>query len=318
MSSLDAMNRGIESQPRDLSKYCDELYRQRTKYAPFDPAKTIFTGSGDSYSAALFACELSNGISQALDPYELSRKPWLARGKHIIIISVSGKTRTNIELATRLKPRARALVAVTSDPRSPLALKCKDTLVLRYQRADVPTAGTSSYTSSLIACGFLLGKLTKVVEVDLSKALARAWDWSEKAKKRPVPTSLTLIGSGFEYASGYYGGLKFNEVLGLPATCKYPEEFGHAYLFSVKKTDMIVCINSDDDPRTQPFFQALRKSDLAPVKMQSRSLDPLQRSLEFAFHFQCLAYVLARKKGLKECAYISDKKRLATSSWMIY
>jgi hypothetical protein len=31
-----------------------------------------------------------------------------------------------------------------------------------------------------------------------------------------------------------------------------------------------------------------------------------------------LAYVLARRKDSKECAYISDKKRLAISSRMIY
>jgi fructoselysine-6-P-deglycase FrlB-like protein len=316
MSSLDAMKRGIESQPRDLLKYCNELQTQRSEYTPLDPAKTIFTGSGDSFSAALFASELSNGMSQAFDPYELSKKPWLARRKQIVIISVSGKTKTNIELAKKLRPRARAVIAVTSDPRSPLALKCHYTLLLGYQRENIPTAGTASYTTSLLGCSFLLGKFLKVM--DLAKALALAWDWSERAATRPNLTAVTIIGSGPDYAIGYYGGLKLNEVLRLPATCKYPEEFGHAYLFSVKKTDVLVCMNPGHDRKIHGVFQALRGSDFTPLKMQSQSADSLQSGLELAFRFQCLAYVLARKKGLKECAYVSDKKRLRISSRLIY
>src|SRR5713101_389507 len=225
------MRSGIESQPGNLSTYCEELGRRRSEYAPLEPTDTIFTGSGDSYSAASFAWDLSNGKSLAFDPYELSRKAWLAKGKHIVIISVSGKTKTNIELAKKLRRKARTVLAMTSDPNSPLALKCHDTLLLNYHREEVPTAGTSSYTSSLLACGFLLGKLPK--KVDVGKGLARAWAWAEKAAKQPIPTSFTVIGSGLEHAIGFYGGLKFNEVLGLPATCQYPEEFGHAYLFSV-------------------------------------------------------------------------------------
>ncbi len=314
MSSLDAMKRGIESQPRNLLKYCEELQRQRVEHAPLDPTRTIFTGSGDSYSAALLASELSGGVSPVFDPYELSKKPWLARGKRIIIISVSGKTKTNVDLAKKLKARAGAVVAVTSDPRSPLALNCNDTILLSYQQ-DVPTAGTSSYTSSLLGCAFLLGELPKMAY--LSKALALAWNWTETVKM-PIPTAVTVVGSGLEFAIGYYGGLKFNEVLGLPATCKYPEEFGHSFLFSVKKTDALVCMNPDHDRKTQAVLQVLRGSDFRPLRMQSQSADPLLRCFGLAFRFQCLAYVLARKKGLKDCAYISDKKRLATSSKMIY
>ena len=280
MSSLDAMKRGIVSQPGDLSKYYYELQSN----TPLEPTRTIFTGSGDSYSAALFASELSNGISQAFDPYELSKKIWLTKGKRIVIISVSGKTKTNVELATKLKRKRRAVVAVTSDPRSPLALKCHDTLVLNYQRGSVPTAGTSSYTSSLLACAFLLGKLPK--ELDSSKRLAKAWDWAEKAAAQSIPSSLTIIGSGLEYALGYYGGLKFNEVLGLPASCQYPEEFGHAYLFSVKKTDTLVCMNPDYERKTRAVFKALRRSGFRALRVQSRERDPVLRSVELAFHFQ--------------------------------
>jgi len=310
------MQRAIENQPWDLSTYCTKLQRLRNEYAILKPSRTIFTGSGDSYSAALFASELTNGISQAFDPYELSKKAWLARGKHIVIISVSGKTKTNIDLATKLRRKARAVVAVTSDLDSPLALKCDYTILLNHRRENVPTAGTSSYTSSLLACGFLLGKLPKTV--DVSKTLARAWVWAKKRAKQPIPTSFTVIGSGLDHAVGYYGALKYNEVLGLPATCQYPEEFGHAYLFSVKKTDTMVCLSSDYDQKTHAVFEATRRSDFTTLSVQSRERDPVVRGIEIAFHFQCLAYMLARRKGLKECSFISDRRRLGISSRLIY
>ena len=316
MSSLDAMQRAIENQPWDLSTYCTKLQRLRNEYAILKPSRTIFTGSGDSYSAALFASELTNGISQAFDPYELSKKAWLARGKHIVIISVSGKTKTNIDLATKLRRKARAVVAVTSDLDSPLALKCDYTILLNHRRENVPTAGTSSYTSSLLACGFLLGRLPK--EVDVSKTLARAWVWAKKRAKQPIPTSFTVIGSGLDHAIGYYGALKYSEVLGFPATCQYPEEFGHAYLFSAKKTDTMVCLSSDYDQKTHAVFEATRRFNFSTSMVQSRERDPVLRGIEMALHFQCLAYILARKKGLKECAFISDRGRLGISSRLIY
>jgi len=310
------MQRAIENQPWDLSTYCTKLQRLRNEYAILKPSRTIFTGSGDSYSAALFASELTNGISQAFDPYELSKKAWLARGKHIVIISVSGKTKTNIDLATKLRRKARAVVAVTSDLDSPLALKCDDTILLNHRRENVPTAGTSSYTSSLLACGFLLGKLPKTV--DVSRRLARAWVWAEKTAGHPIPTSPTVIGSELDHAVGHYGALKFNEVLGLPATCQYPEEFGHAYLFSIKKTDTLVCLNSDHDQKTHAVFKAMRRSDFTTLSVQSQERDAVLRGIEIAFHFQCLAYMLARRKGLKECSFISDRRRLGISSRLIY
>src|SRR2546425_11101615 len=106
------MRRSIDSQPLTLSTYSDELHRHRSEYATLKPTRTIFTGSGDSYSAALFASELSNGRSLVFDPYELSKKPWIAEDKHIVIISVSGKTKTNIKLATKLRRQARTVTAV--------------------------------------------------------------------------------------------------------------------------------------------------------------------------------------------------------------
>src|SRR2546428_6264349 len=170
------MKRSIDSQPSTLSTYSDELHRHRSEYATLKPTRTIFTGSGDSYSAALFASELSNGRLLTFDPYELSKKTWIAEEKNIVIISVSGKTKTNIKLAKKLRRKARAVVAVTSDPYSPLALKCDDTLILDHHKENVPTAGTSSYTSSytssLLACGFLLGQLPKTR--DVNKTLAGA------------------------------------------------------------------------------------------------------------------------------------------------
>src|SRR5207245_4888740 len=108
--------------------------------------------------------------------------------------------------------KARAVVAVTSDPYSPLALKCDDTLILDHHKENVPTAGTSSYTSSLLACGFLLGKLPKTL--DVNKTLAGAWTCALKSAKRSIPTSFTVIGSGLEHAIGDRKSTRLNSSHG--------------------------------------------------------------------------------------------------------
>src|SRR5439155_17936705 len=86
-----------------------------------NPSSTVFTGSGDSFAAAVFAQELSQGESLASDPYELLRNVKRIRGKTLVIISVSGKTRTNIDLARKTRGISIRTLAITANSESALA-----------------------------------------------------------------------------------------------------------------------------------------------------------------------------------------------------
>ncbi len=61
----------ISNQTLDLPRFASQL---RQKQGPkLGRSPLVFAGSGDSYAAAVFAQELSQGEAIALDPYELLR-----------------------------------------------------------------------------------------------------------------------------------------------------------------------------------------------------------------------------------------------------
>src|SRR5947208_3989392 len=99
--SIQAMAEEISNQTLDLPRFASRLRKMRLQKP--QPSKLIFAGSGDSYAAAVFAQELSRGESTASDPYELLTNINRIRGKNLVIISVSGRTKTNIEIARKAK-----------------------------------------------------------------------------------------------------------------------------------------------------------------------------------------------------------------------
>src|SRR5207245_3289269 len=98
-----------------------------------------------------------------------------------VIISVSDKTKTNIELARKSKRMSRETIAVTANPESPLAKECDQTLQLKYRTAGVLTSGTVSFTTSLLACALLLGSLPRTVQI--KTALTNVGRWATTLKQ---------------------------------------------------------------------------------------------------------------------------------------
>src|SRR5437870_9981355 len=115
------------------------------------------------------------------------------RRKTLVIISVSGKTKTNIELARKAKRMARETIAVTANPESPLAKECDQTLQLKYRTIGIVTSGTVRCTSSLLACALLLGSLPRTVQI--TTALTDDALWATNVKQASEGSFL-LPGSG--------------------------------------------------------------------------------------------------------------------------
>jgi len=115
------------------------------------PRGAILVGAGDSYAAALCASYLSRLDSLVLDPYELIAAPELARSKTVAVISVSGRTKSNVAAARSVKGIARARVGVTSVEDSPLAKEVDQTILLPVEyRPRSP--GMASFALSLAYC----------------------------------------------------------------------------------------------------------------------------------------------------------------------
>ena len=311
--SIHAMEEEIENQVIDLPRFASRLRKDRMK--KIDPSRTMFTGSGDSYAAALFAQELSENRASGSDPYELLRSIDRVRGKNLVIISVSGKTRTNLELARKAKGMVRERIAITADASSPLAEECDRVVLLDYRKSGALTSGTASFTCGLLASSALLGKLPK--SLDLGRTYERSRQWARKVALS-ARGSVLFVGSGTSYAMASYGAAKIHEVLGRRAEVDYPEQVGHAHLFSIDKgRDTIICIYSDSD-KTWELEKTLGRSGFKAIGLRVQGSDPVVNCVKIALHLQQLAPLQAKRKRMKECAFKSNKTRVALSSELIY
>jgi glucosamine 6-phosphate synthetase-like amidotransferase/phosphosugar isomerase protein len=148
-------------------------------------------------------------------------------------------------------------------------------------------------------------------------ALTDATRWATTLKQASEGSFL-FTGSGVNYALSLYGAAKINEVLGAKAEAVYPEQLGHAKLFTIdKKRDVIVCISSGRDKAVETH-ELLRKGGFRSSILAFPESHVVNRSLRIAIYLQRLALSLARRKRMQECAFLVDKNRLNLSSSMIY
>src|SRR5690242_747119 len=125
------MRAEMEAQPFQLARM-----RFDSGDGPF-----LFAGSGDSYAAGLAAQYCSGGSSACHSPSEILACPLLLKHS-LCVVSISGKTSSNIRLAQLARQRGFQTTAVTTNTSSPLAAECDRTVVLEIQLSGIPTAGT--------------------------------------------------------------------------------------------------------------------------------------------------------------------------------
>jgi fructoselysine-6-P-deglycase FrlB-like protein len=313
-SSIRLMESEMGDQILELPAFASDL-RRTNQSGDFGPSEMVFTGSGDSYAASLFAHHLSNGRALGADPNDLTLAPEGCGDKVVFITSVSGRTRANILLAKRIKRIARRRVAISANPTGPLARECNETIPIPYRKNETITPGTLSFTLSLLAVASRIKPLPTLRR--LEKINARASEWAQQLKTYPS-SSFLFLGSGIGYALAAYGAFKIQELIGLPADYDHAEQVGHSKLFSLRKTDNILCFALGPDEKTIEVSRTLAKNDFNTHLFASDAEDPVVAGLEAAFSIQQLALRLAKRKGLRDVAFLNDRKRLALSSRLIY
>jgi fructoselysine-6-P-deglycase FrlB-like protein len=314
-SSLDAMEQEIRNQVEDLPSFARELGKY-DRFRNLDPSRMIFTGSGDSFASSLFAHYLSEMQAFAADPFDLQLYPQVSKNKIVFIISVSGKTRTNIQLARKVKGLAKERVAITANPESLLAKECDDLIQLRYRSPGILTSGTASFSASLLAVASLIRRLPKLDSLRTMDRQAAEWARRLRVHRRG---EFLFVGSGTGYSLAMYAAFKIHEVPGLPAQYQHTEQLGHSQLFSLQeKSDNLLFLSPSSDKKTSEVYRALSKSGFNAHLLKSDRRDPILGTLQVMFCLQHLVLNLGRKMGLKECAFVTDKKRLALSSRLIY
>src|SRR5437016_9249213 len=198
------MTNEIHNQVEDLPAFARELGKY-DRFRNLDPSSMIFTGSRDSLASSLFAHYLSEMQAFAADPFELQLYPRVTRNKTIFITSISGKTRTNIQLAKRVRGLAKKRVAITANAESPLVKECDDLIRLRYRSPGILTAGTASFSASLLAVASLLRRLPKLDSLPIMERRA-----AERARRLRVHPrgAFRFVRSAPGYSLAMYAAFK--------------------------------------------------------------------------------------------------------------
>src|SRR5437660_6499567 len=274
------MEQEIHNQVEDLPGFARALGKY-DRFRNLDPSSMIFTGSGDSLASSFFAHYLSQMKTFAADPFELQLYPKVAKNKTIFITSVSGKTRTNIHLAKRVRGLAKKRVAITANPESPLAKECDDVIQLRYRSPGILTSGTASFSASLLAVASLIRRLPKLDSLPIMERQAAGW--ARRSRVHPRGGFL-FVGSGTGYSLAMYAAFKIHEVLGLSAQYQHTEQLGHSQLFSLQeKSDNLLFLAPSSDNKTSEVYGALAKSRLNSYLLQGDTADPLLGTLPLMF-----------------------------------
>ena len=281
---------------------------------PRAPAGSLAVGAGDSYAAASAASYLSSMSWTALDPYELSLNPALARRRKVYFVSVSGMTASNLAAAKAVKGIAAERVAVTANPDGRL-LDFTDSALFLPHTPSPRLPGTLAFSLSLLA----LLKLTRRMEpCDFSRVLSEANSDHLRMLFSPAGVS-HFIGNGPAYPLCLYASLKTYEVLGGRAQHSQLEEFSHAALFSLKEHDAVNVVCAFDPSAMGPKLAAsLSRKGFRTAAIQPRFTGDIEQAFYLTFLSQLAVARQARLRGLKRPYFIGARKKLAVSDSMIY
>ena len=318
MNAIEAMQSEIEYQVQDLHKL--------DLSSPI--SNCLFVGSGDSYIAGLAAQYFSGSRAICCSPIDIIKNPLLVKRRNLFVVSISGNTQANI-LAAKIakKHGVRTISALTARSSSRLAKSCDQTIVLKYKNTGITTAGTISFTLSMIKC------ISLSTELQLPANLRKIYNHAEKQAKQAISkidnrnnnsnTSYFILGNSQLHAIAMYGALKFNEVFGAKAMAYPTEEFCHSPLFSIKETDQAIVLggeeddDDDDDDNSSKLSKRLNEEGFASVHVGFKPTG-IELLLQATFFMQLFVLKLAQKYSLTSCYFLRNEKLLRVSSDFIY
>jgi fructoselysine-6-P-deglycase FrlB-like protein len=320
MNAIEAMQSEIEYQVQDLHKL--------DLSSPV--SNCLFVGSGDSYIAGLAAQYFSGSRAICCSPIDIIKNPLLVKRRNLFVVSISGNTQANILAAKIAKKHGVGTIsALTARSSSRLAKSCDQTIELKYKNTGITTAGTISFTASMIKC------ISLSTELQLPSNLRKMYNRAENQAKQAISkiddksnssssTSYFILGNSQLHAIAMYGALKFNEVFGAKAMAYPTEEFCHSPLFSIKETDQAIVLgggedddDDDDDDNSSKLSKRLNEEGFASVHVGFKPTG-IELLLQATFFIQLFVLKLAQKYSLTSCYFLRNEKLLRVSSDFIY
>jgi fructoselysine-6-P-deglycase FrlB-like protein len=324
MNSISAMGKEIGYQVEDLPKL------SLPEQANVD--ECLIVGSGDSYVAALITQYVSDYRAACCTSVEVAINPKIVRNRRLYIVSVSGSTRSNILAAKKSRKQNVPTTAITARPESELAKNCDQIIELHYRSTGIPTSGTISFTSSVLCCLSLAGKMDSLDR--LKSIYSQTRNEVEEILTSEKDASCIFLAEGILFPVAIYAALKMNEVFGQRSFAYHFEEFCHSPMFSIKRDDKIVILGNgnkeyDSDSPEKEFNKKLRKMGYNCIyldcannnnnnynKIEQMSLtETLIKSIMIV---QLYVVKMAERRRLKNCYFLDNKDLLSLSSAFIY
>lgn len=201
MDSLEKIRLDYIEQINSLTQFSN---RKKSK-------NCIFVGSGDSYLAGLIAEYVSNHTCSSYSPADVMKSKFMKEMTYYFI-SVTGRTRSNIEVAKRATDAGVRTVAVTLDPTSELANVCSEIYPLGKAMART-SSSYSAFTANVVICLQLAGIS---IPRKFQKWYRNGMALSSRFDHVNLPKGiLHILGNDVFYPLAIYASLKMSEFFGV-------------------------------------------------------------------------------------------------------
>jgi fructoselysine-6-P-deglycase FrlB-like protein len=308
MNTIDAYEQEIRFQISDLPRFVRESKIKKLNVG--DQERCLLIGTGDSFAAAMVTECASNKKVQYVDPMDIYSNPSIAKDKLLYAVSISGNTKANVEAVKSAKKHAARTVAITANRESNLAKICNKVIELKFKNLGVLTAGSVSFTASMMAC---LSLVRNVKITSMEKLFSSA---ESDAKAIQLSDHVYILGNGITYPLAMYGCAKIYEVLGMKAQHVMLEQFCHMQLFSITKGDTILILSNDG--KAKELSVKLVNDGYNALRLEPKGKSLKDNLLYYTFLLQLIVLNNAKRLQLKECYFITNNKLREISSSLIY
>jgi fructoselysine-6-P-deglycase FrlB-like protein len=302
MNSIESLKLDFNSQIKELNN----IHNSKL----FDDC--IYVGSGDSYVAGLIVEYLTNHNCRCYSPSDLSNSRFI-KDKTYCFISVTGKTKANIEVARRANQAGVKTVAVTFNKSSQLAQICNEIVFPEIKMKDTPTSGFGTFVASVVTCLRIVGLIVpSKFDIWHKKGLEQSLNLIDSMI---LPTeTIYLLGNKTLYPPALYASLKMSEFFCTTAIAHKLEEFCHSPIFGIKKSHHLWIMGQKEEA----ISKRLKSLGLNLSYVELYSPDIFAQLFESIFFVQNLMFLMAKKYGYNQLQYVLRQDILKASSDIIY
>jgi fructoselysine-6-P-deglycase FrlB-like protein len=302
MNSIESLRLDFNSQVQELGNISNDKVSD----------DLIFVGSGDSYAAGLVAEFVTDHKCKCYSPSDLFNSKFMDN-KTYCFISVTGRTKANIEIARRAKESGIKTVAITLDENSNLAQVCSKVIPLKISKVNTPTAGFSTFTANVVTCLQLLGvTLPNKFHYWHKKAVELSLSVSESVA---VSNDLThVLANNLLYPVALYTSFQMAEFFGSTFTAHKLEEFCHSPIFGLKKSHNLWILGQNE----KIYSSRIEGLGVSTSYIELYNSDVLSQVFQSIFLVQNLMLLFSERYGYTEVQYRLEKDILKVSSDIIY